>query len=119
MGTFNFRSAVKIGALFLILGLCGWIWYQSQKITSLTAENQTQAQTIEQMNKVNEQLNNQLIVEQRAVEQQYKLVNQLKSQAERSREQVKVILQKDPCGVTAMPSPVIDSIKRLHHKSKD
>ncbi|MFK5201467.1 DUF2570 family protein, partial [Glaesserella parasuis] len=29
----------------LILGLCAWLWGQSQRISALTAENQTQAQT--------------------------------------------------------------------------
>ncbi len=32
--------------ILLTLGLCGWIWLQSQKIGSLTAKNQAQAQTI-------------------------------------------------------------------------
>ncbi|MDO9828140.1 DUF2570 family protein, partial [Glaesserella parasuis] len=27
----------------LILGLCAWLWGQSQRISALTAENQTQA----------------------------------------------------------------------------
>ncbi|WP_336369069.1 DUF2570 family protein, partial [Avibacterium paragallinarum] len=31
--------------LCVILGLCGWVWYQSQRISSLSAKNQMQAQT--------------------------------------------------------------------------
>lgn len=44
----RFETALKLTALCLILGLCGWAWYQSQKISSLKAENQAQAQTIQQ-----------------------------------------------------------------------
>jgi hypothetical protein len=44
----RFETALKLTALCLILGLCGWTWYQSQKISSLKAENQAQAQTIQQ-----------------------------------------------------------------------
>lgn len=44
----RFETTVKLTALLLILGLGGWIWVQSQMITSLKAENQAQAQTIAQ-----------------------------------------------------------------------
>ena len=44
----RFETALKLTALCLILGLCGWTWFQSQKISSLKAENQAQAQTIQQ-----------------------------------------------------------------------
>ncbi|MCK8809177.1 DUF2570 domain-containing protein [Haemophilus influenzae] len=36
----RFETAIKLTALCLILGLCGWTWFQSQKISSLKAENQ-------------------------------------------------------------------------------
>ena len=44
----RFETALKLTALCLILGLCGWTWFQSQKISSLKSENQAQAQTIQQ-----------------------------------------------------------------------
>ena len=44
----RFETTLKLTALCLILGLCGWTWFQSQKISSLKAENQAQAQTIQQ-----------------------------------------------------------------------
>lgn len=44
----RFETALKLTALCLILGLCGWTWYQSQKISSLKAKSQAQAQTIQQ-----------------------------------------------------------------------
>ncbi|OBX00449.1 hypothetical protein QV05_07615 [Gallibacterium genomosp. 1] len=42
----QFKTWLNIAALCLILGLCGWVWYQSQMISSLKAKNQMQAQTI-------------------------------------------------------------------------
>lgn len=42
----QFKTWLNFTALCLILGLCGWIWYQSQMISSLSAKNQMQAQTI-------------------------------------------------------------------------
>ncbi|MWQ46217.1 DUF2570 domain-containing protein, partial [Glaesserella parasuis] len=42
--------------MVLILGLCAWLWGQSQRIDSLKAENQTQAQTIEQQQEANSKL---------------------------------------------------------------
>ncbi|MCT8654820.1 DUF2570 domain-containing protein, partial [Glaesserella parasuis] len=32
---------------------------------------------------------------------------------------IRVILQKEPCGVTALPRSVVDELKRLHSKDKD
>ncbi|MDP0003670.1 DUF2570 family protein [Glaesserella parasuis] len=103
----------------LILGLCAWLWGQSQRIDSLTAENQTQAQTIEQQQKANNKLTMQLQQERQAVEYQQNVANKLRKQVEQSNEQIKAILQKEPCGVTALPRPVVDELKRLHSKDKD
>lgn len=103
----------------VILGLGVWSWYQGQKVDSLKAENHAQAQTILQLEQNQQRLTQQLVMEREAVEQQQRLSSQFRAKAEQSREKVKVILQKEPCGVTAMPSDVIDSIKRLHHKGKD
>lgn len=100
----------------IILGLCFGLWFQSQKLTHLKAENLTQAQTIEQLNNAVEQMSNQLEQEKQAVEYQQKITNELKAQMETERENVKTILIKEPCGGVAMPNAVIDSIKRLHTK---
>lgn len=104
----------------LILGLCAWSWGQTQRISALTAENQTQAQTIkqneqfiEQLNNSIEQLNSQLEQEKRAVEAQAKIASELKKQVESKRESVKVILQKEPCGVATLPSSVVNELKRV------
>ncbi|QIM63159.1 hypothetical protein A1D29_07625 [Pasteurellaceae bacterium Orientalotternb1] len=107
------------GLAAVILGLGSWLWIQGQVLSSLKAENQTQAQTISQLEQNQERLNQQLIAEQQAVEKQQRIANELKAKSEQSREKVRIILQKEPCANTAMPSDVTDSIKRLHHKGKD
>lgn len=103
----------------IILGLCFGLWFQSQKLTHLKAENLTQAQTIEQLNNAVEQMSNQLEQEKQAVEYQQKITSELKAQMETERENVKTILIKEPCGGVAMPNAVIDSIKRLHAKGSN
>ncbi len=104
----------------LILGLGAKVWVQSQKIIHLKAENLTQAQTIEQnelfieqLNNSIEQMNSQLEQEKQAVETQSKIANELRKQVEAKRESVKVVLQKEPCGVATLPSSVINELKRL------
>lgn len=108
-------NKIIIGSLLiLILGLCVWSWRQSSTITSLEATNQAQAQVITQLETNQKHLKTALAQEQQAVISQQKIASELKSQMENSREKVKVILQKEPCGVTTMPTDVIHSIKRLH-----
>ena len=107
------------GLATVILGLGVWSWWQSSEITSLETTNQAQAQTISQLEQNQEWLNQQLIAEQQAVEKQQKIANELKAKSEQSREKVRIVLQKEPCANTPMPSDVTDSIKRLHHKDKD
>lgn len=107
------------GLAAVILGLSIWSWWQSSEIDSLQATNQAQAQTILQLEQNQERLNQQLIAEQQAVEKQRQITHELKTKSEKSREKVRIILQKEPCANTPMPSDVTDSIKRLHHKDKD
>lgn len=112
MGIFNgVGSAVKITALLLILGLSVWSWRQSSEIDSLQATNQTQAQTISQLEKNQKMLNQQLQAEQKAVEQQQKLTNELKAKEETRREKVRVIFKDSPCANTDLPSGVIEQLQ--------
>lgn len=46
-----FLKPIMIALAVAVLGLCGWTWYQSQKISSLKAENQAQARTIDTQSK--------------------------------------------------------------------
>ncbi|WP_373766377.1 DUF2570 family protein [Glaesserella sp.] len=103
----------------VILGLCVWLWFQRQIISDLTAENLAQAQTIEQQQEANHKLTMQLQQERQAVEYQQNIANKLRKQVEQSNERIKTILQQEPCGVTALPRPVVDELKRLHSKDKD
>lgn len=50
------ESAIKLTALFLILGLCFWLRVQHNTISNLRADNQAQAQTITQQSAVISQL---------------------------------------------------------------
>ncbi|QPB42210.1 DUF2570 family protein [Rodentibacter haemolyticus] len=61
----RFESAIKLTALFFILGLCAWLWHQSNVITELKAVNQTQAQTITKQSAVISQLKSQAEENQR------------------------------------------------------
>lgn len=96
----------------VILGLGGWLWWQSSQITSLQAENHAQAQTIEQMNQFNEQLNAQLKAEQQAVISQQKIANELKTKSEQARETVRIIFKDSPCAVAALPDGVIEQLRQ-------
>lgn len=123
MKMFNTLSQILI---YSILGLCAWLWHQSNTISSLKAENLTQAQTIkqneqfiEQLNKSIEQMNNQLEQERQATEQQKQIEIELRNKLKAEQLNVKEILVKEPCGSTNMPGSIIDSIKRLHQQSNN
>lgn len=107
------KSAVNLTALLLILGLCVALWVQTQRLGSLQAENAAQAQSIERLNKFNEQMSRQLKAEQQAVIEQQKLTSELKAKAEQAQDDVKTHLQQEPCANTALPRAVVDSLKRL------
>ncbi|MDO9856382.1 DUF2570 family protein [Glaesserella parasuis] len=74
---------------------------------------------MEQQQEANNKLTMQLQQERQAVEYQRSIANKLRKQVEQSNEQIKSILQKEPCGVTALPRSVVDELKRLHSKDKD
>ncbi|NBB68667.1 DUF2570 domain-containing protein [Mannheimia haemolytica] len=101
----------------VILGLCVWLWGQSQMIDSLRAENQTQAQTIEQQQKANQQLANTLVQERQAVEKSQKSANEMRNKLEIVQNEIKSILAQDSCAKADLPNGVADSIKRLHRQN--
>ncbi|MCX2960311.1 DUF2570 family protein [Rodentibacter caecimuris] len=55
----RFESTIKLTALFLILGLCFWLWVQHNTISNLRANNQAQAQTITKQSAVISELKSQ------------------------------------------------------------
>ncbi|MCK3657235.1 hypothetical protein A4G18_00495 [Pasteurellaceae bacterium Pebbles2] len=102
------ESAVKLTALFLLLGLCGWIWVQSQKIDSLIAKNQAQAQTIQTQYKTISQL-------QRDIELNRKLTDELSKQESDIRGRADDVIKSIPAKVkasdvynTVAPSNVVE-----------
>lgn len=80
---------LKTVALLLILGLCGWIWFQSQLIRHLKAENQVQAQTLKTQSAVISQLELQAKESQR-------ITLELSQQESDSRRQSNEIIQAIP-----------------------
>ncbi|HDL5009572.1 TPA: DUF2570 domain-containing protein [Mannheimia haemolytica] len=108
---------IYLVAVILILGLCGWIWHQSKQIDNLRAENQTQAQTIEQQQKANQRLTDSLEQERQAVEKIQKIANELRNKVEMAKNEITSILAQDSCAKADLPNGVADSIKRLHQQN--
>ena len=100
----------------VILGLCVWLWGQSQMIDSLRAEKHIQTQTIEQQQKANQQLISHLEQERQAVEKSQKSANEMRNKVEIAQSEIKSILAQDSCAKTDLPNGVADSIKRLHQQ---
>ena len=107
----RFETALKLTALCLILGLCGWTWYQSQQISSLKAENQAQAQTIKSQEQVNQSLKDTIETERQAVEQQRVINDEIKQTTQDKVQIVRKIIKSQPCYNTRIYD---DAIERLH-----
>lgn len=93
-----------------ILGLCGWTWYQSQKISSLKAENQAQAQTIKAQQEVNKVLNVALQQERAAVIEQQQRNDEIERMALENVESVKTIIKTQPCYRTKLPQSALERL---------
>ncbi|WP_112082117.1 DUF2570 family protein [Haemophilus influenzae] len=93
-----------------MLGLCGWTWFQSQKISSLKAENQAQAQTIQQQEDANKSLSLALQQERDAVIKQQERNNEIERIAIENAESVKTIIKTQPCANTRLPQSVLDRL---------
>ncbi|QIM65254.1 DUF2570 family protein [Frederiksenia canicola] len=106
----GFNRIIYGGLAAVILGLGVWSGYQYQKIGRLTAENQTQAQTILRLEASQQHLEQALLHEQQAVRSREKFANQLRKQVESKREKVKVIFKDSPCANTALPDGVIEQL---------
>lgn len=108
-------SRFKIYAIAIItltiLGLCGWIWHQSNSIDKLRAENQVQAQTIKNQEQVNQSLKNTIEIERQAVEQQRVIHDEIKQASQDKIQVVRKIIKSQPCYNTRIYD---DAIERLH-----
>ena len=101
--------AITIIAL-TILGLCGWIWHQSNNIDKLRAENQVQAQTIKNQEQVNQSLKDTIETERQAVEQQRVINDEIKQTTQDKVQVVRKIIKSQPCYSTRIND---DAIERL------
>ena len=108
----RFETALKITALCLILGLCGWTWYQSQNISSLKAENQAQAQTIQQQENANKALTIALQQERAAVIEQQQRNDEIERMATENVESIKTIIKTQPCANTRLPQYALDRLRK-------
>ena len=95
-----------------ILGLCGWTWYQSQKISSLKAENQAQAQTIKAQQEVNKVLNVALQQERAAVIAQQQRNDEIERMATENAESIKTIIKTQPCANTRLPQSALERLRK-------
>lgn len=95
-----------------ILGLCGWIWYQSNTISGIRAENQAQAQTIKQQEEANKALNVALQQEREAVIEQQQRNEEIERAATENAESVKTIIKTQPCANTRLPQHALDRLRK-------
>ena len=95
-----------------ILGLCGWIWYQSDTISDIRAENQAQAQTIKAQQEVNKVLNVVLQQERAAVIAQQQRNEEIERMATENAESIKTIIKTQPCANTRLPQSAIDRLRK-------
>ena len=95
-----------------ILGLCGWIWYQSDTISDIRAENQAQAQTIKAQQEVNKVLNVALQQERMAVIEQQQRNDEIERMATENAESIKTIIKTQPCANTRLPQSAIDRLRK-------
>lgn len=95
-----------------ILGLCGWIWYQSNTISEIRAENQAQAQTIKQQKEANKALNVALQQEREAVIEQQQRNEEIERVATENAESVKTIIKTQPCAHTRLPQSALDRLRK-------
>ena len=93
-----------------ILGLCGWIWYQSNTISGIRAENQAQAQTIKQQEEANKALNVALQQEREAVIEQQQRNEEIERVALENVESVKTIIKTQPCYRTKLPQSALERL---------
>ena len=108
----GFKSYAIAFIAITILGLCGWTWYQSQKISSLKAENQAQAQTIKQQQEANQALTTALQQERDAVIAQQQRNEEIERMATENAESVKTIIKTQPCANTRLPQSTLERLRK-------
>lgn len=88
-GLNKIANLIALITAIVILGLCGWIWHQSQEIDNLKAENQAQAQIITNQSAVISQLKLQ-------AEENQRITLELSKQESDARRQSDDVIQSIP-----------------------
>lgn len=97
-------------SVIVILGLGGWLRYQSNTIDNLRAVNQAQAQTIQQQEDANKALTIALQQERDAVIEQQQRNDEIERIATENAESVKTIIKTQPCAHTRLPQSALDRL---------
>ena len=108
----RFETTVKLTALLLILGLCGWSWFQSQKISSLKAENQAQAQTIETQSATIAKLKQDAAENQRVMLELSKQESEARSQSDEVIRTIPQQVKQSNAYNANAPSNVIEFLRK-------
>ena len=108
----RFETALKLTALCLILGLCGWTWFQSQKISSLKAENQAQAQTIETQSATISKLKQDAVENQRVMLELSKQESEARSQSDEVIRTIPQQVKQSNAYNANAPSNVIEFLRK-------
>lgn len=111
----SFLKPIMIALAVAVLGLCGWIWYQSQEIDNLRAKNQAQAQTIQAQELVNKNLTTAIIAEREAVLTQQQANEEIEREANESIETVRTIIKTQPCYSTRLPANSIERLRKQNY----
>ncbi|WKT00517.1 DUF2570 domain-containing protein [Gallibacterium salpingitidis] len=102
-----------------IVAVCGglaYLLYTNYLLHHYEIKSQEQAQTIEAIQKENNQLTNQLTIERKAVINQISQEQQAREQAENDVKIIYKTLSSDSCASARLPD---DIINRLRAKDKD
>ena len=108
----RFETTVKLTALLLILGLCGWSWFQSQKISRLEAENQAQAQTIQQQSESITQLKADIAENQRITLELSKAENASREEQNEVLNSISKAEKQSGVFNTAAPNSLINFLRK-------
>ena len=107
-----FLKPIMIALAVAVLGLCGWTWYQSQKISSLKAENQVQAQTIETQNATISKLKQDAVENQRVMLELSKQESEARSQSDEVIRTIPPQVKQSNAYNANAPSNVIEFLRK-------
>lgn len=94
-----------------LLGLSGWIWHQNQMLINLRAENQAQAQTIQQQAQANAELSKAIESERLAIEEQKAINDEIQQRQQESIRTVRTIIKSHPCANTAISPLALERLR--------